>query len=175
MWTIPFSLEFISLASLSYINTHTLSGTTHINNVPQASRDCNPILVEQTQPLTLIASLTFLKSSFPARKSPQSLRSFLSPLPSTVPVICLVKYEGKQDSSNLPNSTSLCKNTAGPRVGQLACLLELLGIALFWLIGPRWGYHAHVKSWHASASQQPSEVKILLSVISRVMTVVSKQ
>lgn len=61
MWTIPFSLEFISLASLSYINTHTLNGTTHINKVPQASRDCNPILVEQTQPLTLIASLTFLK------------------------------------------------------------------------------------------------------------------
>lgn len=176
MWTIPFSLEFISLASLSYINTHTLNGTTHINKVPQASRDCNPILVEQTQPLTLIASLTFLKKTlFPARMNPQSLWSFLSPLPSTIPVIFLVKDKVKLGSSKLPNFTFLCKNTSGHWAGQFGCLLELLGFAVLWLIDPLLGYPAHIESPCASASQQPLKVKILLTVIPQAMTVISKQ
>lgn len=87
--------------------------------------------------------------------SPQSQWSFLSPLASAILVICLVKSRGEQDSSNLPSFTSLSKNSAGPQAGQLCRHLELLGIALLWLIDPQWDYHARIHSWHVSANKQP--------------------
>lgn len=137
MWTIPFSLEFISLASLSYINTHTLNGTTHINKVPQASRDCNPILVERTQPLTLIASLIFLKKlCFQQEWAHNPFGAFFHHFQAQSQLFFLSNAKANWALLNSSASPSFIKNTAGPWAGQFGCLLELLGFAVLWLKDP---------------------------------------